>query len=116
MLFEVVEARPQFAGFGTSWSEASIHARLADVFAVNGLFMAIEVIDGREADLTSRTAFFDTSIRSRVSGVVFSVMRLAIRIRIRGPEDSLEIGVLSEGETTLIANESLVLIVSATGC
>ena len=115
-MFKVVKARPQFAGFSTARGEASIHARLADVFAVNRLFMAIEVIDGREADLTSRTAFFDTSIGSRVSGVVFSVMKLAIRIRIRGPENSLEIRVLSEGETTLIANEPLVLIVSATGC
>lgn len=62
VLFEIVETWPEFACFCTAWSEAAVHAGLADVFTMNGLFMAIEVVDGCEADLAPRAAFFDASV------------------------------------------------------
>ena len=78
--------------------------------------MPIEVVDGRKPDLTARTAFFDTAVGSRVSSVVFSVMKLAIGPVASGFRmDSLEVGVFAEGEATLIAHESLVFVVAATG-
>lgn len=62
VLFEVVETRPQFAGFGTAWSEAAVHARLADMLAVHGLFVSVEIVDSCETDLAPRTSLLNASI------------------------------------------------------
>jgi hypothetical protein len=72
VLFEVVETWPQLAGFGASRSEATIHARLSDVFAVHRLLVSVEVVDSCESDLASWTTIFDASIGAGVPGIVLS--------------------------------------------
>jgi hypothetical protein len=72
VLFEVVETWPQLASFGASRSEATIHARFADVFSVHRLFVSVEVVDSCESDLASWTTFFDAPIGAGVSSIVLS--------------------------------------------
>jgi hypothetical protein len=72
VLFEVVETWPELAGFGASRSEATIHARFADMFAVHGLFVSVEVVDSCESDLAPWTTLFDTPIGAGVSSVMLS--------------------------------------------
>jgi hypothetical protein len=72
MLFEVVEAGPQLGGFGATWGKALVHARLADVFTVHGLFVTIKIVDGCKANRATRTIFLDTAVLAGVAGVVFS--------------------------------------------
>ena len=62
VLFEVVKTWPQFTSFGTTGSEAAVHPGFADMFTMNRLLMAIEIVDGCETDLTPRTAFLDASV------------------------------------------------------
>jgi hypothetical protein len=75
MLFEVVKARPQLGGFGATWGETLVHARLANVFTVHGLFVAIKIVDGSKANRATRTILLDTAVLTGVACVVFPGMK-----------------------------------------
>jgi hypothetical protein len=62
VLFEVVEARPQLARFGTGGSEAPVHAGFANMFTMNGFLVSVQVVDGGKSYRAPRTTFFDAAV------------------------------------------------------